>query len=727
MSSLTRRPPYSLNPRTLRSGRFRSRTLRAGLFTGVLVAGLTVGTAGTAVAGHVTAVELSPDSDVAAVGTCNAFTVQLTPGQSTVVDVLLSQTAPAGGSATVIGFCDPSPTPGPNVQPAPNTGTVSGGVPTATPNTCQGTTPTAATTGPNTCNAEYTTNGFGQLTFGVLTNQPGTMAVTAYVEEPNQTPIGPNTTGNGNPDGVEPRDSSLKTWVAGGVAAVNHIECVPETDANPEGTTHTFGCTAFTSNPQTGALDVPVTGVRIWFDVISGPNSDERGPTQCATNTDNNGQTSCSYTDNTSNTVAAVLSPPGTDTIIAYVSNNPSAGPAANDPADTIFKTWIGPARNIVCQPRTADNPSGSVHTVTCTVTDVNNQPVNGQSVRFTELGVGSFANSQSTAFATTNAAGVATAQTSTTAFENGTESITAELVFANPVLAGPNNNCVAPTYTNCNNAAAQQTATGRAQECQQPAGTTTATGNPNTATTTAPGSGGGNCSDMVAKNWVAGGPSTSPPASSPPASSPPASSPPASSPPASSSPPPTTITPCSNATPPDIFVNPSTIAAGQSSTVTVTGTPGTTIEVLARTSGQQYATVRQATVPQGGAVDFLVSPRYTIRVAARSCGLLSRSQPIISVRARISMGVGAFPACVVRFSGSTLPVKPGQLVNVYYRNASGGITLAVQTRTASNGAYSVQRAFAACGRTITFFSRVNADVNNLAAQSPDRRVTIRR
>ncbi|MFN2625071.1 MAG: hypothetical protein ABR520_03175 [Mycobacteriales bacterium] len=175
-----------------------------------------------------------------------------------------------------------------------------------------------------------------------------------------------------------------------------------------------------------------------------------------------------------------------------------------------------------------------------------------------------------------------------------------------------------------------------------------------------------------------------------------------------------------------NVSVSPSTVRAGQSSTATVTAPVGSTAELLARTSGQPYAVVRSATVPASGSVSFVLNLGRTVRVAARACGFTSATQPIISVIARVSMDAAGLPGCVVRFNGSTLPVKPGQVVSIYYRSGDSS-TLALQTRTDGAGRYVVSRRFLACGHFLGFFARVSNDVHNLAGQSPDKVVFIHR
>ncbi|MFN2625335.1 MAG: hypothetical protein ABR520_04540 [Mycobacteriales bacterium] len=650
----------------------------AGVATAATAAALAVPLAGTAYATHITSLALSPDTDTAAVGTCNAFTVQIAPTGSDPIDVQISQTGPAGQQVT-IGFCTPPAGSGPNISSPTATTVVAAQGTTTNGSNCTSAAP--ATTGATTtaqCNGQFTTNNQGQLTFGVSSTRAGTMTVIAYAEEP--------ANANNVPNVAEIQDSSTKTWTAGGAAGVTRLDCEPETDFNDEGSTHTFTCTAYGTNPSTGTQDVPIAGVSVNFDVISGPNAEETVNATCPVVTGQTGQSICSYADST-----GANSPPGTDQIYAYVEQNGSPGAQAGEVFDQIAKTWVGAARSIDCSPETATNITASVHTVQCVVTDVNGSPVQGQQVQFTETGAGRFVNNQTAPVVTTNAAGIVSIETTTQLNEPGTEQITGTL-----------GSTTGGTFT------PYQQQAGVA-ECQSVAGTTTQPGAGGTysysGATTA-----GICFDQVSKTWTQSSP---PPSTSPPATSPPATTPPANV--------------CANPTAPGISIRPATILAGQGSTVTVTGRAGATVQLLARTSGQTYAVVRNATMPAAGVITFIVSPRYTTRVAARVCNLISVAQPIISVTARISLAATALPGCAVRFTGGTLPVKPGQVVGIYYRSSNGAVTLAMQTRTTATGTFAAQRVFLACGRVITFFSRVNADVNNLAGQSPDRTVTIRR
>ncbi|MCA1825117.1 MAG: hypothetical protein LC640_12870 [Frankia sp.] len=746
--------------------RWAPRSLTAAVGALATAFAVAVPLAGTAFADHdnVTSVTLAPDTDTAAVGTCNAFVVTTTgpETQSRHFEVLITQTGTAG---LIIGFCDPGAASSaqPNPQAAPDTvtaptGNVAAG--TAPGPASSGCTanpqPTGTSTALVTCHGDYdstTATGTTQRsTIGVYSNQAGTMNITAFSE--NVQAAGNTAVANDMPDPSEPQDTSVKTWVTGGQAGITRVDCEPETKSNPEDTTHAFTCTAFGGTQGT----IPLGNVQLSFDVIAGPNAAEVGSQPCtggtlaapnvggpAVVTDNNGQVVCAYDDNTisgASTATEVDSPPGTDTIVGYAEQTPPigtpGGPGAQsfEPQDQILKTWTGLARFIVCSPANATNPAGTQHVVTCTVTDVAGNPVPGQVVVFTENGPGAIVSPTTTIdpaggsdpafsgqpYGVTNAQGQVQVRTQTAQNETGTESITGELAQG----------CT-PNILNIQFGCQRATVTPATEECQQPAGTTndTGTGAEGTAPAGSPGANtAGNCTATVTKVWFTG---TSPTATATATSTATATATATATTTAT-----TTATSTATSTPPPsacvgatqasvtISIAPSLILAGQASTVRVTAPVGSTVELLARISGATYTAVRTATVPVGGTIDFLVTPRYTTRVAARACGFTSLAQPIISVAGRVSLAVSSLPGCVLRFSGGTLPVKPGQVVNVYYRSG-GAITLAIQARTSSTGTYVTQRRFLACGRTFSFFARTNGDVNNLPGQSPDRVATIRR
>ena len=433
---------------------------------------------GTALANHVTNLNLTPDSDTAPANTCNAFTVTLTgpqaagdnnpgvPGET--VDVLVQDadqdntgTAAAENQSDFF-FCTPpeqqqgtSDEFGPNPQ-APR------------PGQNVGTQAPAGTFTTGTGQTEFCcTNENGQITFGIQSNEAGTFNVTAFFEEGND---------NDNPSG-DLADVSTKTFTtppATGNQGVRTLDCEPESDTNPEGTAHSFNCVATDVNGNT------VSGVTVQFDVTAGPNAEEVGPTNCQASTTNqqgqttinqppsnttaaNGQATCTYTDDEdpdTDTGTAINSAPGTDTIVAFVNQAPAAGqtgtpgPDSFEPQDTITKTFVGDANNIECTPDNGTANSGDIVTISCLVTDETGQPVPGVQVNFTESGAGTFREAGSTQTRITGQNGVATIEIQTGPTEEGTITVTGTIVDRadDPTTAGVNEandtNCQGGTGT---------------------------------------------------------------------------------------------------------------------------------------------------------------------------------------------------------------------------------------------------------------------------------------
>jgi hypothetical protein len=102
---------------------------------------------------------------------------------------------------------------------------------------------------------------------------------------------------------------------------------------------------------------------------------------------------------------------------------------------DSGTKTWVGgAARNIDCVPPTATNPTGTSHTITCTVKDRFGNPVPNQSVTFTRTGVGEYDSlacfnaNQATCVILTDATGVASVRIKSVSGQEGTTTVTAEI-----------------------------------------------------------------------------------------------------------------------------------------------------------------------------------------------------------------------------------------------------------------------------------------------------------
>ncbi len=431
--------------------------------------------AGVAVA-QTASLELTPQADTAATGTCNEFTADVneadgTPAEGETITIKAAQSDADTNQDLEIAFCDPNEDtveqgqalvgiadcddnvesttnndPNENDGGCPPDPLVDPGVAGEAPAVIEGDCATRTGTG-------TTEEGAGQCTFGVTSNEPGSMLVEACGTDQ---------------FGRQVCDESLKTWVAGGAENVEQLDCEPETDTNPENTQHVITCTA------TNADGVPISGVTVQAEVTEGPNAGTQ--LQCGEAnrdaqgnfttggtvepTNNEGQVECWYTDANDGDV-------GTDTIVAFVdqtspSTNVAGEPDAGEPQDTVTKNWTGEGRVIDCEPETASNPSGTTHTVTCTVTDREGQPVQGETVTFTETGAGRIESATTT---TTDANGTVTVTTSTFENEEGIQEITGSL-----------------------------TQTANADECEQGANT------PNQGDVA------GVCQDTVVKNWVADG-----------------------------------------------------------------------------------------------------------------------------------------------------------------------------------------------------------------------------
>ena len=248
-------------------------------------------------AGPIFAVTMTPETDQAAVGTCNAFTVTVrdaagNPNPGAVIDVVLTPAvAPAPGQNS--DFCTLA-APGATVPAAP-TNLVAGAAGVAD-------------------RAEFTANAAGQITFGVSADTPGVINVRAFSDTDVDNVF----------DAGEPTDTSVKTFVAGGTEAITLLDATPETATNFVGQAHTI-----TVNLTNAAGDT-IAGVTPTIDITAGPNA---GVAPVCTPSDQAGVSSCVYT----GTVA------GTDTIIVFVNQlaGATAGPDANEPQDQVTKTYV--------------------------------------------------------------------------------------------------------------------------------------------------------------------------------------------------------------------------------------------------------------------------------------------------------------------------------------------------------------------------------------------------
>lgn len=284
--------------------------------------------------GLATALVLTPETDSAALGVCNPFTVTLTDGggnpvSGAVIDI--RQTHDTFGTATTPkgdpGFCTPVAADGPN--------------PVATTENDDG-----STDGRSGGQTNAGTDGSGQLTFGVDMDNliEGNVTVLAFCEAG----VCANATADDTPQPAELQDQSTKTWTAGGGDSVENVDAEPETASNPNGSTHTFTVT------MTNAASNPIQGVTPVFRVTAGPNAgvntnvggSPAGTAPSCTVSTNAGVSTCQYTDPTP--PGGLDTPPGTDTIEVWVQQSAAAGGGtagrdAGEPFDQISKTWTPP------------------------------------------------------------------------------------------------------------------------------------------------------------------------------------------------------------------------------------------------------------------------------------------------------------------------------------------------------------------------------------------------
>ncbi|MCW2606966.1 MAG: N-acetylmuramoyl-L-alanine amidase [Frankiales bacterium] len=162
-------------------------------------------------------------------------------------------------------------------------------------------------------------------------------------------------------------------------------------------------------------------------------------------------------------------------------------------------------------------------------------------------------------------------------------------------------------------------------------------------------------------------------------------------------------------------------ISAGELVTVTYRGTPGATLDVLARTQpATAFSRIGSVTLDGSGSATSSHRPQKNTRITARSSdGVLSGNQPLVQVRSVASMTASRVGSRTYAFTGRVYPALDNRLVNIY-RNS----VLVAQARSDASGIYRVTRTLGA--GTSTFLARSPNDTYNLGATSPARQVLIR-
>lgn len=171
---------------------------------------------------------------------------------------------------------------------------------------------------------------------------------------------------------------------------------------------------------------------------------------------------------------------------------------------------------------------------------------------------------------------------------------------------------------------------------------------------------------------------------------------------------------------PPTLSLSPTTVAAGQPTTVTYRGAPGTTLDILSRTQpATVFSKIGTVTLDSNGFGTSTHKPQKNTRITARtSSGRLSEFAPLIAVRSVASFNAQRVGTRTYAFTGRVYPALNNRLVNIY-RNGS----LVAQARSDATGIYRVTRTLGA--GTFTFQARTPNDTYNLGTSSPARSIRI--
>jgi hypothetical protein len=177
--------------------------------------------------------------------------------------------------------------------------------------------------------------------------------------------------------------------------------------------------------------------------------------------------------------------------------------------------------------------------------------------------------------------------------------------------------------------------------------------------------------------------------------------------------------TPSPAPTAPMIIAFPSTITAGDRTSVIYLGDPGETLELLAKTApASVFHVIGSVRLDSHGLARSSHAPQRNTQLMARAPdGLLSDPQPV-DVRAVASLHVARVASRTLAISGSVLPARAGRLVSIY----RDGILL-VQTRTDFSGVYRLTRRMPPGGYDLS--ARTGDDAWNLGGTSRTLQVRV--
>jgi protocatechuate 3,4-dioxygenase beta subunit len=230
-----------------------------------------------------------------------------------------------------------------------------------------------------------TVNGTCQITVTQAENELGTTTICFFIgdggtlcaaETTNE-----NQVANGSDTGNDFADQVELTWSS--VTTASRLDCAPETDSNPIGTSHTITCTARNSSDAVinGALiDVEATGTN---DPDAG-NSPTSPDFTCTTA----GSGTCNIVDSTGNTTSGLttyrawIDRDGSNATVeadATEARDEAATPGAKvetDDTDVVTKSWTGAPTSVTIAPTSDTAGIGACNPFTILVSDAGAQPV---------------------------------------------------------------------------------------------------------------------------------------------------------------------------------------------------------------------------------------------------------------------------------------------------------------------------------------------------------------
>jgi hypothetical protein len=165
--------------------------------------------------------------------------------------------------------------------------------------------------------------------------------------------------------------------------------------------------------------------------------------------------------------------------------------------------------------------------------------------------------------------------------------------------------------------------------------------------------------------------------------------------------------------TAPRVSLGAAVISAGQRVTVSYTGRPGTTIQILSRTQpATAFSVIGSVTLDANGFGTSSHAPQKNTRMTARTVGgTSSPDQPLIQVRSVASFSARHVGVRTYTFTGRVYPAHAGRLVSLYRNDV-----LIAQARCDSSGVYVITKQLAV--GPYSFFVRTPNDTYNLGTTS---------